>query len=85
MDLAEAEIALSMQKFNEVESKAKQALDLAGTQDKQLGRAGENSDGAFSVAFGPWGRRPGAVSAGSRRRGRTDRSAATRPVAALRG
>jgi tetratricopeptide (TPR) repeat protein len=36
VDLAAAEIALSMQKFNEVESKAKQALDLAGTQDKQL-------------------------------------------------
>jgi len=36
VDLAEAEIALSMQKFNEVESKAKQALDLAGTQDKQM-------------------------------------------------
>jgi tetratricopeptide (TPR) repeat protein/tRNA A-37 threonylcarbamoyl transferase component Bud32 len=36
VDLAEAEIALSRQKFNEVEPKAKQALDLAGTQDKQL-------------------------------------------------
>jgi hypothetical protein len=36
VDLAEAEIALSLQKSNEVELKAKQALDLAGTQDKQL-------------------------------------------------
>jgi tetratricopeptide (TPR) repeat protein/tRNA A-37 threonylcarbamoyl transferase component Bud32 len=36
VDLAEAEIALSLQKFNEVEPKAKQALDLAGTQDKQI-------------------------------------------------
>jgi len=36
VDLAEAEIALSMQKFNEVEPKAKHALDLAGTQDKQI-------------------------------------------------
>jgi tetratricopeptide (TPR) repeat protein/tRNA A-37 threonylcarbamoyl transferase component Bud32 len=34
--LAEAEMALSLQKFNEAEPKAKQALDLAGTQDKQL-------------------------------------------------
>jgi tetratricopeptide (TPR) repeat protein len=36
VDLTEAEIALSLQKFHEVEPKAKQALDLAGTQDKQI-------------------------------------------------
>jgi tetratricopeptide (TPR) repeat protein/tRNA A-37 threonylcarbamoyl transferase component Bud32 len=36
VDLAEAEMALSMQKFNEAEPKAKQALDLTGTQDQQL-------------------------------------------------
>jgi tetratricopeptide (TPR) repeat protein/tRNA A-37 threonylcarbamoyl transferase component Bud32 len=37
LDLVEAEMALSMQKFSEAESKAKHALDLGGMQDKALG------------------------------------------------
>lgn len=36
IDLVEAEFALSSREFADAEAKAKQALDLAGSQDKQL-------------------------------------------------
>jgi tetratricopeptide (TPR) repeat protein len=36
INLVESELALSNRKFPDVEAKAKQALDLAGAQDKQL-------------------------------------------------